>query len=220
MKKLIGLLTILVLATTACKFNNTDKPTLPILGQREAVTKTVNGKQVVDTVYQTIPDFKFVNQYGDTITQNSLKGNIYVADFFFTTCPSICPIMHRNMLKVYNDFKNVPDFKIISHTIDPKHDSVAVLKKYADKLGISGNTWWLLQGNKEETYTLGQKHYLVSITQDDGTPGGYVHQGWFVLVDKQKRIRGYYDGTDEKQVAKMIDDIKLLRAEVNTEIAQ
>nr|WP_067058353.1 SCO family protein [Mucilaginibacter sp. L294] len=219
MKKLIGL-ALIALAFTACKFNDADKPKLPIMGNRDAVTKTVNGKEVVDTVYQTIPDFKFVNQYGDTITQKSLKGDIYVADFFFTTCPSICPIMHRNMLNVYKEFKNVPDFKIISHTIDPKHDSVAVMKKYADKLGISGNSWWLLQGNKEQTYDLGQKSYLVAVKQDDGTPGGYVHQGWFVLVDKQKRIRGYYDGTDEKQVAKLIDDIKILRTEVNTEIAQ
>lgn len=218
MKKLAGAL-FLLLAFAACKFKG-EESKLPILGQREAVTKTVNGKQVVDTIYQTIPDFKFVNQYGDTITQNSLKGNIYVADFFFTTCPSICPIMHRNMLKVYNDFKNVPDFKIISHTIDPKHDSVAVMKKYADKLGISGNNWWLLQGKKEDTYTLGQKHYLVAVMQDNGAPGGYVHQGWFVLVDKQRRIRGYYDGTKEEEVAKMIDDIKTLRGESNTEIAQ
>ncbi|MBL4676455.1 MAG: SCO family protein [Mucilaginibacter sp.] len=218
MKKLAGAF-FLLLVFTACKFKANESK-LPILGQRQAVTKTVNGKQVVDTVYQTIPDFKFVNQYGDTITQKSLKGNIYVADFFFTTCPSICPIMHRNMLKVYNDFKNVPDFKIISHTIDPKHDSVAVLKKYADKLGISGNNWWLLQGKKEDTYTLGQKHYLVAVMQDNGAPGGYVHQGWFVLVDKQRRIRGYYDGTKEEEVAKMMDDIKTLRGEVNTEIAQ
>lgn len=219
MKKLIGL-ALIVLAFNACKFNDADKPKLPIMGNRDAVTKTVNGKEVVDTVYTTIPDFKFVNQYGDTITQNSLKGDIYVADFFFTTCPSICPIMHRNMLNVYNEFKSVPDFKIISHTIDPKHDSVAVMKKYADKLGISGNSWWLLQGNKEQTYELGQKNYLVAVKQDDGTPGGYVHQGWFVLVDKQRRIRGYYDGTDEKQVAKLIDDIKILRTESNTVIAQ
>ncbi|MET3979824.1 protein SCO1/2 [Mucilaginibacter sp. UYP25] len=218
MRKLAAL-ALLALSVTACKFNN-DKLTLPIMGNRDAVTKMVNGKEVVDTVYQTIPDFKFVNQYGDSITQKNLKGDIYVADFFFTTCPSICPIMHRNMLKVYNEFKSVPDFKIISHTIDPKHDSVAVMKKYADKLGISGNSWWLLQGDKEKTYDLGQKNYLVAVKQDDGTPGGYVHQGWFVLVDKQKRIRGYYDGTEEKQVAKMIEDIKTLRAEVNTEIAQ
>lgn len=219
MKKLTGALFI-VLLYTACKFNAADTVKLPIYGNRDTASKVVNGKTVIDSVYQTIPAFKFVNQYGDSITNKSLNGYVYVADFFFTTCPSICPIMHRNMLKVYNDYKNVSDFKIISHTIDPKHDSVAVLKRYADKLGISGNSWWLLQGKKEETYQLGEKDYLVAVKEDNGTPGGYVHQGWFVLIDKQKRIRGYYDGTDEKQVDKLRADIKTLLAETNTNIAQ
>src|SRR5882757_1440306 len=116
----------------ACSPNSTDKKALPIYGNREPVTKMVNGKQVTDTIYQTIPPFKFVNQYGDSISNKSLNGNIYVVDFFFTTCPSICPVMHRNMLTVYNKFKDAPNFKIISHSIDPKYDSVAVMKKYAD----------------------------------------------------------------------------------------
>lgn len=215
----LGLLIVIALVYIAC--TQTDKKaTLPIMGNRDTITRMVNGKAVIDTVYQTIPDFKFINQYGDSISQKSLKGNIYVADFFFTTCPSICPIMHRNMLTVYNEFKNVSDFKIISHTIDPKHDSVAVLKAYADKLGISGQSWWLLQGKKEATYQLGEKSYLVAMKQDDGTPGGFVHQGWFVLIDKQSRIRGYYDGTQPNEVAKLIADINTLRAESNTEIAQ
>jgi len=218
MRKLATLIGI-VLLYTACKTND-NKTTLPIYGNKDTVTKVIDGKAIVDTIYQTLPAFKFVNQYGDSITNKSLKGDIYVADFFFTTCPSICPIMHRNMLTVYEEFKNVPDFKIISHTIDPKHDSVAVLKAYADKLGIKGNSWWLLQGKKEETYQLGEKNYLVAVKQDDGTPGGFVHQGWFVLVDKQQRIRGYYDGTVAKEVEKLVADIKTLRAETNTEIAQ
>jgi protein SCO1/2 len=217
MRNLTGYI-FLILTVSACKFNNGDKSSLPIMGNRDEVIRTVNGKQITDTVYQTIPNFKFVNQYGDTITQNSLKGDIYVADFFFTTCPSICPVMHRNMLKVYNEFKTVPDFKIISHTIDPKHDSVAVMKKYADKLGISGNRWWLLQGDKQTTYQL-SKSYLVR-TPEEGGKEVFIHDGFFVLVDKNKHIRGMYDGTDEKQVDKMIADIKVLRAEVNTQIAQ
>ena len=217
MKKLTGI-ALLLITFSACKFNNDNKPKLPIYGNKDAVTKTIYGKQVTDTVYQTIPDFKFVNQYGDTITQNSIKGDIYVADFFFTTCPSICPIMHRNMLNVYKEFKNVPDFKIISHTIDPKHDSVAVMKKYADKLGISGNTWWFLQGSKEDTYNISH-NYLVKRPEIDAKQV-FMHDGFFVLVDKQKRIRGMYDGTNEKEVSALIADIKTLRAEVNTEIAQ
>jgi len=218
MRKLATLIGI-VLLYTACNTND-NKTTLPIYGNKDTVTKVIDGKAIVDTIYQTLPAFKFVNQYGDSITNKSLKGDIYVADFFFTTCPSICPIMHRNMLTIYEEFKNVPDFKIISHTIDPKHDSVTVLKAYADKLGIKGNSWWLLQGKKEETYQLGEKNYLVAVKQDDGTPGGFVHQGWFVLVDKQQRIRGYYDGTVAKEVEKLVADIKTLRAETNTEIAQ
>jgi protein SCO1/2 len=217
MKRLTGI-AILLITLAACKFNEAGKPKLPIYGNRDAVTKTVNGKQVTDTVYQTIPDFKFVNQYADTITQKSLKGDIYVADFFFTTCPSICPIMHRNMLNVYKEFKNVPDFKIISHTIDPKHDSVAVMKKYADKLGISGNTWWFLQGSKEDTYNISH-NYLVKRPEADAKQV-FMHDGFFVLIDKQKRIRGMYDGTNEKEVSALIADIKTLRAETNTEIAQ
>jgi protein SCO1/2 len=212
MKKLIVALAAILLCG-ACKFNSGDKQSLPIYGNREAVTKTVNGQTITDTAYQTIPAFRFINQYGDSITNKNLDGKIYVADFFFTTCPSICPVMHRNMLQVYNEFKNTADFKIISHTIDPKHDSVPVLKKYADKLGVTGNSWWFLQGKKEDTYQLGEKSYLVAVKQDNGTAGGYVHQGYFVLIDKQKRIRGSYDGTDPKQVTQLIADIKTLQTE-------
>jgi len=210
---------VAILLWSACKFGS-DKKTLPIYGNRAPVTKTVDGKQVTDTIYQTIPPFKFVNQYGDSISNKTLNGNIYVVDFFFTTCPSICPIMHRNMLKVYETFKSTGNFKIISHTIDPKHDSVPVLKKYADKLGITGNTWWFLRGRKEDIYTIAEKNYLVAVKQDSTAAGGYIHAGYFVLIDKQKRIRGSYDGTDPKQVDQLIDDIKTLQVEPDQMIVQ
>ncbi|HVV55493.1 MAG TPA: SCO family protein [Mucilaginibacter sp.] len=219
MKKL-ALAACVVTIWSACKFNSNDKKILPIYGSRKTATRVVNGKTETDTIYQTIPKFKFVNQYGDSITNKSLDGDIYVADFFFTSCPSICPVMHRNMLKVYNTFKNVGDFKILSHTIDPKHDSVPVLKRYADKLGVTGNTWWFLQGKKDSTYKIAQNNYLVAVSQDSTAAGGYVHAGYFILVDKQKRIRGTYDGTDPKQVDQMIADIKTLQAEPDENIAQ
>jgi protein SCO1/2 len=212
MKKLLGAVIILLLFN-ACKFNSNDKKTLPIYGERHPVTKVVNGQTVVDTDYQTIPPFKYVNQYGDSISDKNLAGKIYVADFFFTSCPSICPVMQRNMLTVYNTFKNTDDVRILSYTIDPKYDSVKVLKQYADKLGISGSMWWLLQGKKEDTYHLAEKSYLVAVSADSTVPGGYVHQGYFVLVDKQKRVRGSYDGTNPQQVAQLIDDIKTLKAD-------
>ncbi len=210
MKKFTCIIAV-ILFGSSCKFNGNANKTLPVLGKKQAITKTVDGKTVTDTVYQTIPPFRYVNQYGDSVTDKKLDGNIYVADFFFTTCPSICPVMHRNMLKVYNTFKDSADFKIISYSIDPQHDSVPVLKKYADKLGINGNSWWLMQGTKNETYQLA-KSYLVSV-QEKNPAGEYIHDGYFILIDKQKRIRGTYEGTDPKEVDKLLEDIKTLRAE-------
>ncbi len=209
---------IAIFLWTACKFNTSDKKVLPIYGNRQPVTKMVNGKSVTDTVYQTISKFKTVNQHGDSISNKSLDGDIYIADFFFTTCPSICPVMHRNMLNVYNAFKSRGDLRIISYTIDPKHDSVPVLKRYADKLGVSGNTWWFLQGKKDDIYKLSES-YLVRKPQQDAKQQ-FIHDGSFILVDKQKRIRGAYDGTDPKQVDQMITDIKTLQNEPDQIIAQ
>jgi len=211
MKKLFGGVVLLFLYA-ACNMSGSKK-TLPIFGQRDAVTKTVNGQTITDTVYHTIPAFKFINQYGDSITNNSLMNDIYVADFFFTSCPSICPVMHRNMLNVYNEFKDAGDVKIISYSIDPKHDSVNVLKDYATKLGITGKTWFFLQGKKEDTYKLSES-YLVTKPQEDAKEM-FIHDGYFILVDKQQRIRGTYDGTKPKEVENLIADIKTLRAEPN-----
>lgn len=216
MKKLVCALAIALLFN-ACNLNSGNK-SLPIYGNKQAVNKNVNGKTVTDTIYQTIPAFKFVNQYGDTITDKSLDGKIYVADFFFTSCPNICPVMHRNMLNVYNEFKSHDDFRILSHTIDPKYDTVPVLKKYADKLNVSGNTWWFLLGAKNDTYQIA-KSYLVSV-QEKNPAGQYVHDGYFILIDKQKRIRGTYTGTDPEEVKKMTGDIKTLMAEPDQKSAK
>ncbi|HTD39522.1 MAG TPA: SCO family protein [Mucilaginibacter sp.] len=208
----------IMLLWSACKSNSTDKKALPIYGNRTPVTKMVNGKQVTDTIYPTVSKFATVNQYGDSVNNNSLNGYIYVADFFFTTCPSICPVMHRNMLNVYSAFKGASNLKIISYTIDPKHDSVTVLKKYADKLGVSGNIWWFLQGKKEDIYKLSES-YLVRKPEEDAKQQ-FIHDGSFLLIDKQKRIRGSYDGTDPKQVDQLITDIKTLQTEPDEMTAQ
>jgi protein SCO1 len=187
--------------------HNADTPKkLPYLGNRQTVTKTVNGKPEVDTIYASIPPFSYTNQYGKTITDKDVNGKIYVADFFFTSCPSICPVMQRNMLTVYNEFKSDPNVKILSYTIDPKHDTVPVLKQYADKLGITGNSWWLLYGKKEEIYQIA-KSYLTGVND------ALVHDGWFILIDKQKHPRGMYDGTDQKQVAQLVVDMHMLEKE-------
>ena len=207
MRVVISALALLLLYSSC----NSNKLKLPIYGNPRVATKTVDGKTVTDSIYPTIPPFKFINQYGDSISDKNLDGKIYVADFFFTTCPSICPVMQRNMLNVYSALKGDDDIKILSYTIDPKYDSVPVLKKYADKLGIAGNNWWLLQGHKDETYTIA-KSYLVSV-QEKNPQGEYIHDGYFILIDKQKHIRGTYDGTKPEEVSKLIDDIKILKQE-------
>ncbi|MCK8494358.1 SCO family protein [Spirosoma sp. RP8] len=186
---------------------------LPILGQREAITKTVNGKSVTDSVYHTIPDFKFVSQYGDTVTAKNLAGKIYVADFFFTTCPTICPKMKVQLKRVYEKFKGNPDVALLSHTINPDHDSVAVLKEFADNLGVTGKQWLFVTGDREKIYDIGQNSYMVTAQQDSSAPGGVVHSGAFILVDKDKHIRGIYDGTTEKGVDNLMNDMDRLLAE-------
>ncbi|RXF72242.1 SCO family protein [Arcticibacter tournemirensis] len=202
---------LFLFALAACNLKEEKK--LPVLGNREAVEKTVDGKTVIDTIYQTIPSFSFINQDSAAITNKDFDGKIYVADFFFTTCPSICPVMHRNMLKVYDKFKDNPQVMIASHTIDYKHDTPAILKEYATKLGVSGKQWQFLRGSRDSVYTLAEKHYLVAVNEDKSAPGGYIHQGWFVLIDKEKRLRGAYDGTQPDQVEQMISDMETLLKE-------
>ena len=205
-------LVVLGLTTTLLSCGPSDD-TLPILGQREAVTKVVNGKTVTDSVYQTVPDFKFVSQYGDTVTAKALDNKIYVADFFFTSCPTICPKMKVQLKRVYEKFKGNPDVMLLSHTIDPAHDSVAVLKEFASNLGVTGKQWLFVTGDRDKIYDIGQHSYMVTAQADSTAPGGVVHSGAFILVDKAKHIRGIYDGTTEEGVDKLMNDMERLLAE-------
>ena len=186
---------------------------LPIMGERDAVTREVEGKMVTDTVYHSIPDFAFINQDGDTVTQKNVEGKIYITDFFFTSCPTICPVMKRQMIKVYDKIKDNPDVLILSHSIDPDHDTPAVLNKYARDLGMQGTQWMFLTGSKEKIYDIGQSSYLVTAKEDDTAEGGYIHSGAFILVDKDRRVRGMYDGTTDEGTKKLINDIDVLLAE-------
>lgn len=186
---------------------------LPILGERDAVKKVVNGKEIVDTVYNTIPAFSFTNQYGETVTEKIVEGKIYVTDFFFTSCPTICPVMKRQMVKVYKEFKDNPNVMILSHTIDPEHDTPKVLNTFAKDLGVEGQQWQFLTGPKEDIYALGQKSYLSAAQEDKTAEGGFLHSGAFILIDKDKHIRGMYDGTTEEGTQKLTRDMKILLEE-------
>jgi protein SCO1/2 len=205
------LLNILVLSLAALSiFSCGSDNKLPILGERDWVKKTVDGKEVVDTIYNTIPPFSFVNQEGDTVSEKIVEGKIYVTDFFFTTCPTICPVMKRQMIKVFQQFKGNPDVMILSHTIDPEHDTPQVLNKFAKDLGIEGTQWQFLTGSKDKIYKIGQESYMSTAKEDKSAEGGYIHSGAFILVDKEKHVRGMYDGTTEEGTQKLIADMRRL----------
>ncbi|MER0439347.1 SCO family protein [Emticicia sp. W12TSBA100-4] len=201
MKKLIPVILFCIATISIISCDNSSRK-LPIMGERDFV----NG----DSVYHTIPDFSFVNQDSSIITNKTYEGKIYVADFFFTTCPTICPVMKKQMLRVYEKYKENPKVGILSHTIDPRHDSVKVLKEYASQLGISGKMWNFVTGEKAKIYEIGEKSYYVTAGEDSTAAGGIIHSGAFILVDTKRRVRGIYDGTKETDVTKLIKDMEVL----------
>ncbi|MCC5932463.1 MAG: SCO family protein [Cyclobacteriaceae bacterium] len=201
----------MVLALLAC--GGGDKGKLPVYGPREVKNVTYDGGMKADTIYHKIPDFAFLNQDSTWITHKSVANKIYVADFFFTSCPTICPVMKTQMLRVYEKFNDNTSVMLLSHTIDPEYDDVPLLHDYAERLGVSSNTWNFLTGDKEIIYEIGQKSYMVTAAEDSDEPGGYIHSGAFLLVDPERRIRGIYDGTKEKEVDRLIKDIPKLLSE-------
>lgn len=205
---LIGLSSIIL----SCQ-ESPSKQKLPILGPREAVNHEMNGEKEIDTLYKTIPDFSFLNQDSVEITNNTFDHSIYVADFFFTSCPSICPTMHKNLLKVYKKYQGNDAVMFLSHSIDPKYDTPSVLKAYATKLGVEGNQWQFATGARDSIYNMASDYMVFTPIEDKNAPGGFEHQGWFILIDKDKHIRGAYDGTNDEQVAKLMEDIDILLSE-------
>lgn len=188
--------------------SNTRK--LPIFGEKDIVHKNINGKDVIDTIYKTIPNFSLLNQDSSHITNKFFDGKIYVADFFFTGCPSICVIMHRNLLQVYQHFKHNNQILFLAHSVDFKNDRPSVLKEYARRLGVFDNRWQFVTGPKDQIYTLAEKSYISAAQEAADAPGGYAHSGYFLLIDRQRRLRGAYDGTDSLAVKQLGEDIEIL----------
>ena len=153
--------------------------------------------------------YTFTDQDNKPVHQDMFKGKIYVADFFFTTCPTICPIMKSQMLRVYEKYRDNDELLLLSHTIDPEHDTVAVLHDFAARLNISAARWHLVTGVKEEIYDTAHRYGLAAM-EDQNAAGGFIHSGSFSLVDRQGRIRGYYKGTEEEAVDRLIKDIRRL----------
>ena len=177
----------------------------------ELVDSTIQHKKK----YHKIADFKLVNQNGDTITQTFYKDKIYVADFFFTTCQTICPIMTDHMYEIQKQTISDPEVLLLSHTVTPEIDSVAQLKRYAKKKLVNSSKWNLVTGDKKQIYDLARTSYLAVKNSGDGGPYDMIHTENFMLIDKKKQIRGFYDGTDPKAIEKLLDDIKVLKASYN-----
>ncbi|HTO35858.1 MAG TPA: SCO family protein [Flavobacterium sp.] len=160
--------------------------------------------------YHKIADFSFVNQNGKIVTQEDYKNKIYVADFFFTTCPTICPIMQDNMVILQEKFKENPEVMLLSHTVMPHIDSVPVLKQYALEKGVIDSKWNLVTGKKEDIFYIARKSYLAVKTETEGEWYDMVHTENFILVDEERRIRGFYDGTKTEDIERLIEDIEFL----------
>lgn len=162
--------------------------------------------------YHTIADFKLINQNGETITQDNYKGKIYVADFFFTTCQTICPIMTDQMHRIQENIINDDDVMLLSHSVTPEIDSVAQLKRYAIEKGVNDIKWNLVTGDRKQIYDLARKSYLV-VKNDDSEDYGMIHTENFALIDKDKQIRGIYNGVSPASVDSLLHDIKRLKKE-------
>jgi len=212
MNKLVAAL-FCIISLTACKRN--EETPLAFIGPQEIVGDKI--------IYHSIPEFKLSNQEKDSISNANLDGKVYIADFFFTTCPSICPIMTNNMVKIQRAFKGNENFALVSHTVNPENDNEEVLKDYAAEMHADTKNWHFLTGEKEEIYQTAFSGYFANADEDELAPGGFLHSQYFILVDKQGRVRsgydrqgnvkGVYDGTNDQDVLQLIGDIKTLLKE-------
>ena len=188
----------------------TPEKTLPIYQPYEVNEKLVDSSISYISKYHKISDFELINQNGEIITQEYYKNKIYVADFFFTTCQSICPIMTKNMLEIQEQLKNDKEILLLSHTVTPEIDSVQQLKKYALENRIDDDKWNLVTGEKKQIYDLARKSYLAV---EDSEFGNFdmIHTENFMLIDKKRQIRGFYDGTDKNEIIRLLSGIEILK---------
>jgi len=187
------------------------KKVLPVYQPADFNSELVDSTLVHVKKYHTIADFSLTNQNGETITQDFYKNKIYVADFFFTTCPTICPVMTENMVYLQSKIANDKDVLLLSHSVTPDIDSVAQLKKYALEKGVNDKKWNLVTGDKKHIYELARKSYLAVKTDGDGGPFDMIHTENFILIDKDRRIRGTYDGTNKEEMDKLLQDLEVLK---------
>ena len=209
-------LLILAVLFLSCGKHESEQPlTLPYFNSAEFTPQWIDEESPALQKIHEIPEFSLTDQEGQQVTKDTFKGKIYVASFFFVTCPGICPQLTRNMGLLQEEFLNDDTIMFLSHTVMPEMDSVPVLKRYAENKGIKSNKWRLVTGDKDEIYSLARKAYFADEdfvkTQDENA---FIHTENFVLVDKNGRIRGVYNGTIEFDLSRLIRHIKILKREV------
>jgi protein SCO1/2 len=195
-------------------FYNILKPikVLPIYQPAQVNYELVDSTIQHQKKYHHIADFSLINQNGDTITQEFYKNKIYVADFFFTTCQTICPIMTDHMHDIQKQTISDPDVLLLSHSVTPEIDTVAQLKRYASQKLVNASKWNLVTGDKKQIYELARKSYLAVKDAGSGGPFDMIHTENFRLIDKKQQIRGFYDGTEAEEFERLLEDIKVLKA--------
>lgn len=199
-------ISLLLLTVLFAACSETAEPEeLPIIGNHDIDPNTG------DTTYHTIPAFSFVDQDSQVVNNSTFNGRAYVADFFFTSCPTICPKVKQQMLRIYDRFENDDRLLLLSHTIDTKRDSVARLKEYADGLAVSSDKWHFVTGDRDDIYDIAND-YLSIAREDPDAPGGFDHSGWVILVDKNGHIRSFANGTVAEKMDELIEDIDWLLA--------
>jgi protein SCO1/2 len=212
--KFLGIVLLLLSAVIIYLFYNALKPKrlLPVYSPAMVNSELVPEEIQHIRKYHTIADFSLTNQNGKIITEADYENKIYIADFFFTTCPTICPVMTKNMADIQDRIIDDPSVLLLSHTVTPQIDSVPQLKKYAMEKGVNDAKWNLVTGDKKVIYELARKSYLAVKTDGDGGPFDMIHTENFILVDKEKRIRGFYDGTKKEAIKELLEDLEVLKA--------
>lgn len=188
---------------------------LPIYQPAQVNPELVDSTLQYKRKFHKIQDFSLINQNGETVTQDTYADKIYIADFFFTTCQTICPVMTDHMVEIQQEIMNDRDIMLLSHSVTPEIDSVEQLKRYAIEKGVLDEKWNLVTGPKKEIYELARKSYLAVKSVGDGGPFDMIHTENFMLIDKDRQIRGFYDGTDPEEIDRLMEDLKILKASYN-----
>ena len=213
--KLFGIVLLILSAIIISIFYSIlkHKEVLPIYQPNRVSAELVDSTIQHQAKYHKIANFSLTNQNGKTITQEDYKGKIYIADFFFTTCQTICPIMTNHMAQIQKEILNDDEVMLLSHSVTPEIDTIAQLKRYALKKGVNDLKWNLVTGDKKQIYELARKSYLAVKDAGDGGPFDMIHTENFMLIDKKRQIRGYYDGTEPEEIERLLEDLKILKKE-------